>query len=176
MAYLLRIIKPKCWKYKTDDFKNIKSIPADPISDINTNNQTLSFYKINDYNHIPEEIIAGYASKRGSLQELQVVAIDEEAFPNSIFTLKPIKGNTPHDDANTAHRELVNLKAKNLIPIVRIIFKYIIKEDRVTSFNKGEVEKIVKSHINDTNFHQEQLQETMKKQLGLMAVCVTCGK
>jgi hypothetical protein len=144
MAYLLRVINGKKWTYEAEDFRNLNSIPADPIGDILTTKQTLSFFKVGDYNFIPETIIAGYASNRGALQELQVVIIDEIEFTKAELTLEESLGKTPHMDANQAHRELVNLKAKNLISIAKIIFKYFNRKDRVKEHNNSEIKDIVK--------------------------------
>jgi hypothetical protein len=175
MSYLLRTIKGKEWNYEPGDFTRIRSIPADPISDLITKGETLSFYHINDFKDIPEAVIAGYAANRGYIQELQVVIINEEDFLKAGFEIEKTEGRTPHKDANNAHRQIEKLKGYRLIHIAKIIFRYINTDDRVKTYSHSEIKSIIRGQMENINFDKTVLKDTMKKELGLMTKCACCG-
>ena len=79
MSYYLRKITGNRW-LTLNLPKNDGDIPADPVTDLKTNKNSLSFYKVDDKNI--DTALTGLASKKPELQSLAFVLIKERDFKN----------------------------------------------------------------------------------------------
>jgi len=159
LAPLLRKIRQERWyaaKSSPDE-----PLPADPLSDLNTRDDALSVWQVlaNDANL--EDIVVALAATFGRVQNIDVVVIDEQAIRDIGIEVQPTQGHTPLAQAIGFHRELVRLRAQNLVDIGGAI-----REAGVfREFSAKEVAELLARYIQEARLKTTELQPSVRSHL-----------
>ncbi|MEK7577531.1 MAG: hypothetical protein AAB492_02840 [Patescibacteria group bacterium] len=163
MSYYLRKITGNRW-LTLNLPKNDGDIPADPVTDLKTNKNSLSFYKVDDKNI--DTALTGLASKKPELQSLAFVLIKERDFKK--FTLKPCPGDTPCQKANQLHVEIENLTVTSLVELVKIIGS---NKAFITTKPKPVIQALLKDAYSNKMLTTKVMTHTLHKELGVECDC-----
>jgi hypothetical protein len=127
MPLILRKIRKARWyQYSQADFPWLldEDIPADPLGDLATNNNTLSVWQIDDNKSNLPQVAAALAANCDDLSNLDYALLDQQFLQNNI-TLQPSLGNSPDKTANQNwHCDLVELSARKLVDLAKAILAH----------------------------------------------------
>lgn len=127
MPLILRKIRKARWhKYEASVFSWLGNddMPADPLGDLATNNNTLSVWQIDDNKSNLLQVAVALAANCDDLSNLDYALLDLQFLADKI-TLQPSHGNSPHETANQNwHCDLVQLSALKLVALAEAIFKH----------------------------------------------------
>jgi len=117
-------------------------LPADPLGDLETSNNELSLWQIEEDQSNLERIITAIAANRESVQNVDYILFNQEIFSEIGINIKKIDGSTPDKEANTSwHCDLIQLSAQKLVKLTaKIVYSNVepvrVKESRVTQLIK----------------------------------------
>ena len=131
LNYLL-IVKLRNWDEPTEaSWLGELDLPADPIGDLRTKENSLSVWQINKDNSNLDLVVVALATNRVKLDKFEFGLFDEAIvrslgihaqFPGPSFPL-------PHVPlANQWHRDLIHLTADKLVQLGRILFSALDKQ------------------------------------------------
>ena len=120
MALLVRKIARGKWP---DNPCSINCLQADAISDLRTQGNTLSVWRVENSDELEEAILAlAASSKTEKIETITIVWADEEVFlKNGITVTDTVEGDTVVTDLRPKHRDLSNLSYESLGVISGII-------------------------------------------------------
>lgn len=117
MAQLL--VRARKTRWLTDP--RTTNAPADALSDLNTKENVLSAWYVDDDHSNLEDVIVAVASNREHLQRLDFALFDEAATRETGVQIIASPGKTPLGDASEYHRDLVSLTADDICHIAEMI-------------------------------------------------------
>jgi len=139
MPHILRKIRKARWyKYNQLNFPWLleEDIPADPLGDLATNNNTLSVWQINDDQSNLHQVVTALAANSDDIANLDYTIFDQQLLQEINITIKLTKGNSPDEMANLSwHHDLIELSARRLIDLAKAIWTH------------GEIKRIPEKEI-----------------------------
>lgn len=162
MNYYLRQLTGNRWLFNLP--KNDTDIPADPLTDLKTTKNSLSFFRVDDTTI--DTALTGLASKKHELQPLAFVLIKEGDFER--FTLKPSPGHTPCQKANQLHVELEDITVAVLIELVKVIAA---NKQYITTRPKPAVLSLLKDACVNKVIETNKMTHDLHKDLGIECSC-----
>ena len=133
MPYFLRKIRKARWYAPT--WLTEGELPADPLGDLQTKNNGLSLWEVDDEQTNIIEVVVALASTSQNLSNIDYVllASDElERVQRRVgFDVRKTAGDSPYEDANKWHCDIVQLSASKLVELAAVVFRVGSKE-RVT--------------------------------------------
>lgn len=138
-----------------------KEVPADLLSDLNTRENSLSIYEIEDDESNVDRIIAAIASTRN-----QFAIIDYAVFGSDIINKLNIQinsaiGATPDTEVNNLHKDLINLTASKLSDLA----KEILKKGQFNRRGLKGVKTLIKDGLNNGNIEKTKINKGLMKKL-----------
>lgn len=124
MAYLMRKITPLRWTQEQLDIKSYEDINAESLGDLCADENAISTWYVGDKSE--EEIIkavTALSSGFRSLDELNVVFIDDRTIKEAGLNISLTKGATKINEYADLHRDIDQLKVSNLVTLAEIILK-----------------------------------------------------
>lgn len=97
------------------------AIQADAMSDLKTESNALSVWRINDDRTNLEQIITALAVNVKKPTHLDYALFDQQFLVNDEFKIEQIPGNTPCVAANSYHFHLTELSVHKLTEVAKII-------------------------------------------------------
>ena len=97
------------------------AIQADAMSDLKTENNALSLWRIDDNRINLEQVITALAANGNRPAHLDYALFDEQFLVNSEFKVEQFSGNTPYTVANSYHFHLTELSVHKLTEVAKII-------------------------------------------------------
>lgn len=164
MGYVLRIInKSTLWETHKDYQHLIKAndTPADPLGDLRTLDNSLSFFFLDDDNHCLNRAITAWSANRQTLDKCDYLLIENHSFANFIngqeLAVVEEAGDLPDEVVNGWHRNLKNLSS---VKLQRLCF-FLYMNAKPNSFPKA----IVKRMINDSRRSNSLNEKKMRSRL-----------
>lgn len=138
-------------------------IPADAISDLRTQENTLSFWRVAD-NDDPwwQEVALALAAARDQLAPIDVVKVDESLLQAAAGTLENTRGNTPVGDLVERHVDASHLDSVRLCAVARIVLDAVGEVRRLT---RKEVKKLLADAIEGGRLAVDSLHEKLRNEI-----------
>jgi len=159
LASLLRKVRQDRW-YGAQSSPD-EPLPGDPLADLNTRGNSLSVWQVLANNTNLEDIIVNLAANSGYLSNVDVVLIGEEAIGDLGIRVEATQGRTPLAHATGYHRDLVRLRAQDLVEIAEVIRHRGVFRD----FTEKEVRELLARYINEGRLNASQLQPDVRSHL-----------
>jgi hypothetical protein len=119
--YLLRIKKRK-WDKLNLPWLEPNQIQADPLGDLNISEGTLSVWHIEDDKSNLDLVIAALAVNRQNFDKFEYGLFDQKIVDSIKLKIQIVPGDTPIDNVNSWHRDLVELTVDKASSLVKAIF------------------------------------------------------
>ena len=97
-------------------------IQADPVTDLKTSNNILSVFYVTDKTTGLDRIVAALAATRNSINHLDYILFDERLLLELGIKIARKTGETPDEQVNDWHRDLIELSGFKLVKLVKLIF------------------------------------------------------
>lgn len=122
MAKLLRKVKQNRW-YKADaqPLLEVGDVPADPLGDLNTTQNKLSVFQVDENRSNVERIARALAIGGQRLDNVGYVLFDASLLEKASIELDPTDGATVDSVVNKCHADLINLTGNKLVTLTRLI-------------------------------------------------------
>lgn len=123
MPLLLRTVRENRWHRETAArFLEQGDVPGDPLSDLNTQDNTLSVWVVAEDRSNIERIVRAVAVGRTGPSAMGYVLFSSELLADANIS-EPIAnpGATPDEHANQWHRDLVSLSGAKLVALARAL-------------------------------------------------------
>ena len=144
MPLLLRQIRKSRWY---DDgglpWLPVGLLPADPLSDLNTKDNKLSVWHIEDDKSNLEQVVTALAVNRDQVSNLDCALFDQHPLSGINVRIEETKGNTKDKRANIWHRELVELTAEKLLELARSIMR----DGKRTRFSETRIRNLIQRAV-----------------------------
>ena len=168
--WLLRKIEDKDrWRYDDPDFHppwistESGEIPADPLQDLNTKNNQLSVYMLNEVRaELVDRILTALAATRNNSQKIECLIIPEEIIKYLNLELKRGKGGTPDGFVNELHCDIVQLTANKLVELAKAVIGCKAESDRRTG---DQIRDLLIKGVQEGRLEQSKINPDLKKRL-----------
>ena len=162
MSYLVRKISIAKWPTQ---YTEKSDIPGDAISDIRTNQNTLSFWKISDMAEMERAVLALSASSKSScLESIVVVWLPEDLIANKNIIVDSTLGDTIVPDLASTHCDLSKIKYEDLGEIATLIDDCVCNK-RYKRYTKNEIKDIVKKAYIDKRIDLNTCSDKLLKEI-----------
>ncbi|MDA2926836.1 hypothetical protein MYX78_06320 [Acidobacteria bacterium AH-259-G07] len=121
MPFVLRTIRKARW-YKPL-WLSPTDIPADPLGDLQTKDNCLSVWKIQEDYSNWDLVITALAANRQYLSNLDYAVFDEKLILEHEIRTQPSRGVTPLVEVNDWHLDLVELSGHKLVSLTKSIME-----------------------------------------------------
>ena len=122
--------KNKWYEDKPSWLKN-DEIHADPLADFVTTKNSLSVWRVEDNKSNLQRIIAALAAIRDRIDKLDYVLFDEKLLKECDIKVKLTEGNSPDQEANAWHYDLIELSAQKLVKLAETVWENQPEADRI---------------------------------------------
>lgn len=142
MPLFLRKIQKGRWRRDTGlSWLPEGSLPADPLADLNTQNNKLSVWHVEDDRSNLEQIVTALAANRDAVSNLDCMLIDQQIlFSEMDVKVEDFAGDTKDAKANVWHRQLSEISAQKLVELARVIMQHAEKK----RFSEHQVLALIK--------------------------------
>jgi hypothetical protein len=177
MPFLLRSLKKEKWnREQRPNWLCDNEVPKESVRDLiaqETGNK-LSVWLIQDDSSNLEEVVLGMLSNRDHVEKFDYVLIDSEACNNLDIKIQSSDGKTPSKQANSWHRNLIELSGRKLMEIARVIYY----EGERQRIKPSRVKKTLMAALSVGAIEESDLNDKMKISLKLIdkKICQTCGR
>jgi hypothetical protein len=121
MPLLLRTVRRNRWfKEPAAPFLDQNDVPADPLSDLLTQQNRLSVWEVAEDHSNIERIVRAVAIGRDKIADMGYVVFASELLPGAGIEMRESKGVSPDDGANAWHRDLL-VSGNKLVALTRLI-------------------------------------------------------
>jgi hypothetical protein len=135
-------------------------IPADPLSDLKTKNNTLSVYFINDDKADLTRCVSAYASARDKIVEIHCVIFDVRIVQELKIEIHQSEGNLSDEYVNKIHRNLIQLSSQKLVNLaIRII-----NENETYEFTRDQVYRLIHESLEKNWLDPNKIPDKLKSE------------
>ena len=163
MPFLLRKIRKNRW-YKPDpaSWLGLNDLPADPLADLCTSQNTLSVWEIDDAQTNLELVVTALAATCDNLSNLDYALFNRDLVLSLNIEAKPVSGNSPFVDANRWHRDLVELSASKLVGLAKAIYSEAVKN----RLPESKIRELIKAAVDARRIDATELKPGIAKKIG----------
>lgn len=162
MSSVLRIIRRTKW-YRPDWIHN-NEVPADPLTDFKTENNTLSVWLLIDEQSDLDRIISALACNRDDISNFDYLIFDSNIINKYKINKKQTTGTSIDEELNySSHFNLIELTTDQICSLTKEAFLNG-KNDRIP---KKKVYKMILNSINNGIIDKESLPEKIRNKLSL---------
>lgn len=117
---LLRKIRQTRW-ITSEHFEWLTKddIQADPLGDLQTTNNDLSLWLVDNPEEDLDQVLTAIASTNQHLSHVDYLLFDEEAITELELDLKETDGGTPYESVNDWHRDITNLSGSQILKLAK---------------------------------------------------------
>lgn len=156
MALLLRRIRQSRWYIASD-----QPLPADPLADLNTEDNVLSLWQVQDDGSNLTDIIAAVAATRDAVANVDIALFDSGLLQGIGAGIEARGGRTPLAAARSYHRGLVGLNAQQLIEVAEVIRR----SGEIREFSRREVRYLLAAAVNTGRLKAIDLKDQARQHL-----------
>lgn len=120
MPRFLRTVRKARWSNPSWAGGLASDQQGDALADFSTTSNALSVYLVDSEDAI-QQVVAGLAAGRSSLSNLDYAVIEADLLDRMNLQAVQTPGQTPHQEANNLHHDIVNLTAANVLGLVQSI-------------------------------------------------------
>ena len=162
MTFFLRGVRKARW-YK--DFKEYPwlqplDVPADPLGDLATQDNTISVYIVEDQEAVGR-VVAALAATRDTISNFDYALFRIETLEHANFKIHQELGKTPDAIVNMWHRDVTELSAIKLLDLLQKIWEEV-KTDRKS---QKEVVELIRKGISLGHLEQSKIKGTILDKL-----------
>lgn len=161
MPVLVRKINRGKWNNASDD---VFELASDAITScLRSQKNSLSVWKIDSEDSI-DEVVLALAANFDTLETIDVVILDGEYLIRVNVEKEESEGNTPIEDVDAQHFDLVNLNYYKIGLVAEHIIERI-KLNKVKRYTRTELKALLKKAIADNRIEIEDLNESVARTL-----------
>lgn len=124
MPFLLHTVRQNRWlKAEAAPWLERGDVPADPIGDLRTSGNRLSVWELVPDRSNLERIVRAIAVGRDKVPDMGYVLFDSALLETADIDTQTQLGTTPAVEANSWHRDLVNLSGRKLVALTKAILE-----------------------------------------------------
>jgi hypothetical protein len=125
VALLLRKIRKGRWyQQPKPSWLCADDIPADPLGDLQTRENRLSVWHIDDDQANLRDVVAAMAANTDHISNLDYILVDLAAVSNMGLKVVATEGCSPNKDANKRwHRDVIELSSSKLGQLARLFYQ-----------------------------------------------------
>lgn len=162
MPLALRVVRqPRWYQQPALIWLERGDVPADPLADLNTTENKLSIYKIEDDKSNLIRVISAYAANR-NYNKLDYILFDWNTFEKTNIRLEKTPGNTPDEFVNDFHYSLIDLSGLQMISLTKTILSSVIENERV---DQRDVLEMVRQGIVNKQIIFDRMNSSFKEKL-----------
>jgi hypothetical protein len=158
MPLLLRNVRENRWhKSEAAPWLDRDDVPADPLGDVATSQNCLSVWAVAEDRSNVERIVRALSVSRDKIADMGFVLFDSSLLETAGITHKVKEGQTPDEEANTWHLDLVELSGNKLVHLTKLILQH------------GESGTVLKKRLQELveeGLQRHQLPERVRSKLG----------
>ena len=136
-------------------------IPADPLTDLNTSDNEMSVWIVDDAKSNLERTIAAVAATRGQLDKYDYLLFDERILLDSGIRIGDAIGTTQDAEINQQHRDLQEISGSRLLALVAAILQSEFETARCQPF---EVKELLRRSVHQRYIQRETLPQKLQEQ------------
>jgi hypothetical protein len=162
MAKLLRKIRKSRWyKNELPPWLPQGSLQADPLSDLNTQDNSLSLWQIQANNSNLTDIVLALATTLQSISNIDCAIFDSSLISEINCKIEQKEGRTCYQEASKWHCDVVELTADKLLQLAKLIY------DRAERkrFRETDVETLLINAVNLGKISLTSLQPNVKDRI-----------
>ena len=124
MPFLLRSVRENRWlKAEAEPWLERGEVPADPLADLQTQGNRLSVWEVEGDRSNLERVVRALAANRERLADTGYVLFDSNLLTDAGVVATFERGNTADEEANSWHRDLIDLSGDKLVLLARLILQ-----------------------------------------------------
>lgn len=164
MGALLRAVRFRRWDRPDGEWLPAEQIHSDPLGDLNTVENKLSIWLVDDELNL-DRIATALAANREDLDKIDCALIDEQILTAGGFSLKPSEGDTPDLVANKLwHRNVIELSGDGLVDLATVILENMTRKGYGREDIKGLIAQGLASKRIDYSKLKPKLKERFPQQ------------
>jgi len=162
MLLILRKIRKARW-HRRDDLPWLTEgeIQADPLADLNTSDNKLSVWLVEDNDQDLKKVVTALASNSDTVSNIDYALLDKTYLSGIGVKFEKKSGATPYKEVNSLHCNLVELAASKLLELSKV-FMAESKRDR---FSEPQVISLLRDALDSGHITWERLNEKLKLSL-----------
>lgn len=162
MPFLLRLIKRHRWYIEpAQPFLDAGNFPADPLADLNTENNILSVWQIDNGQSNLDRVVTALAANRQFADKVDYALVEQSAVDDLGIQIERAFGQTPDNHANGWHRDLRQLSATNLVGLA----KAILDENKRGRISAKEIKRLLRDAVESGHVSFDELQPKLQQSL-----------
>lgn len=164
MSLVLRKIrKAKWYKHEAVEWLPPDRLQADTLSDLQTKDNALSIYLVQDDKSDLERVIAALAAACDNLSNFDYALFDDAIIREASFKIANHPGETPDQTVNvTQHRDLIELTTDSVLLLARAI-----RDGARERKPHSEVGELITRAVAEGHLTVEALKPELRKKLAL---------
>ncbi len=155
MPLFLRQIREYKWfKHDAVPWLPEDSLQADALGDLNTSDNRLSVWHIQDNRANLEQVVTALAATSRHPSNLDCALFDQQLVSEIGVKIEHTSGESSYEEANVWHRDLGELSADKLMQLATVIMRHGEKQ----RFSERRVLSLVKHAVDSGSIDREKLQ------------------
>ncbi len=166
MSIFVRMARaPRWYREQAQSLLEQDDIPSDPIADLNTTENSLSIFLVNEDRSNLEQTVAAQAGTRMKADDAGYIVFSSDLLSRVGIAIDDSHpGTTADEDVNSRHRDLIQLSGKKLIAFVREVM---LSSEPPETLPKEDVIGILKEGVSAGRIDPGRLPDKVRKQLSL---------
>lgn len=156
--FLRKIRQPKWFKHEDLPWLPEDSLQADALGDLNTKDNRLSVWHIQDDKANLEQVVIALAAIFQDPSHLDCALFDQQLVSEIDVKIEDTRGESSYEEANVWHRDLAELSAEKLMQLATIIMRSGEKQ----RFPKTRVLDLVKQAVDSGSIDREKLKPNVR--------------
>ena len=162
MAYYLRTIRKARWYgYPGVNWVGKGHVPSDALLDLQTKDNALSVYRIDNDADI-DRVVVAVAANRSEINHVDYAVFDGSSLLNMGAVFVQADGDTPDHEVNQLHHDTTHLTVFGLTSMAREIFR-----GHMNRFLRNKIKQLMGEAIRDCRLDKSKISKKILQDLGL---------
>jgi len=158
-----RVKQPKWYSEAVHPWLERSDIPADPLTDLQTRQNSLSIYLIKDDKSNLDQVVTAMSATRDSPQNFDYLLFDMEILSQVNIEVRESEGKTPDNEVNGWHRDLIEISGNRLLMLVRQVLESDYETDR---YLKKQIKELVTRSMQTGQYEASRVNRSFRNKLG----------
>jgi hypothetical protein len=160
MAKLLRKVKKQNHWFKADAVSLLEKgdVPADPLSDLNTSQNKLSVFQVDEGHVNIDRVARALALGPDHIDNVGYVIFDSSLLTQASIEFNHTYGGTVDPVVNECHIDLINLSGNKLVKLAHLI----LSEGESDTILKKRIKELVEEGINSKELPEKVREKLLK--------------
>ena len=152
MVFLRKIRKAKWYRNQNVPWLGSDDLQADTLGDLETKDNKLSVYQISNSNENLEQVVVAIALTCDHITNVDYALINEEDLDSLKLKCVRTNGDTPDENVNLLHYDLVEITANKILDLA-----YVIKRSEINRLTEKRVKQIAANALNQNSFDRTKI-------------------